>query len=49
MLEQDKWWEAVQKRDQSRDGTFFCGVLATGVYCQPPCPSRRALLKNVRF
>ena len=49
MLEQDKCWEAVHKRDKSRDGTFFYGVLTTGVYCRPSCPSRRALLGNVRF
>ena len=49
MLEQDKCWEAVQKRDKSRDGTFFYGVLTTGVYCRPSCPSRQALLRNVRF
>ena len=29
MLDQDKCWEAVQKRDRSRDDTFFYGVLTT--------------------
>jgi AraC family transcriptional regulator of adaptative response/methylated-DNA-[protein]-cysteine methyltransferase len=49
MLYQDQCWEAVQVRDASRDGAFFCGVLTTGVYCRPSCPSRRPLRKNVRF
>jgi len=49
MLNSDRCWEAVQKRDASRDGQFFFGVLTTGVYCRPSCPSRPPLRKNVRF
>ena len=49
MLNVDQCWEAVQKRDASHDGQFFIGVLTTGVYCRPSCPSRPALRKNVRF
>jgi AraC family transcriptional regulator, regulatory protein of adaptative response / methylated-DNA-[protein]-cysteine methyltransferase len=49
MLDQGNSWEAVQKRDKSRDGSFFYGVVTTGVYCRPSCPSRRPLRKNVRF
>jgi len=49
MLNQDKCWDAVQKRDASQDGKFFFGVLTTGVYCRPSCPSRPPLRKNVRF
>ncbi|HEY6329996.1 MAG TPA: bifunctional DNA-binding transcriptional regulator/O6-methylguanine-DNA methyltransferase Ada [Blastocatellia bacterium] len=49
MLDQEKCWEAVQNRDASEDGKFFLGVVTTGVYCRPSCPSRHALRRNVRF
>lgn len=49
MLNQDQCWEAVRSRDAGEDGRFFVGVVTTGVYCRPSCPSRPALRKNVRF
>ena len=49
MLSNDQCWEAVRRRDSTLDGQFFVGVLTTGVYCRPSCPSRPALRKNVRF
>src|SRR5947209_1617361 len=49
MLNQEQCWEAVERRDRSFDGNFFFGVVTTGVYCRPSCPSRRALRRNVRF
>ena len=36
-------------RDRSFDGRFFFGVVTTGVYCRPSCPSRHPLRTNVRF
>src|SRR5437763_4752211 len=45
----DVRWQAVLQRDRSSDGKFVFGVLTTGVYCRPSCPSRRPLRKNVRF
>ena len=36
-------------RDHSFDGRFFFGVVTTGVYCRPSCPSRHPLRRNVRF
>lgn len=42
-------WQAVERRIQSADGTFFYGVLTTGVYCKPSCASRLPLRKNVVF
>ena len=45
----DPRWAAVRERDSSADGTFFCAVVTTGVYCRPSCPSRLPLRKNVRF
>jgi AraC family transcriptional regulator of adaptative response / DNA-3-methyladenine glycosylase II len=36
-------------RDRSFDGKFFIGVLTTGIYCRPICPSPHARRANVRF
>jgi AraC family transcriptional regulator, regulatory protein of adaptative response / methylated-DNA-[protein]-cysteine methyltransferase len=49
MMNQDQYWEAIGRRDRSQDGAFFYGVMTTGVYCRPSCPSRRPLRQNVRF
>ena len=48
-LDDEQRWAAVSGRDADFDGRFVFGVLTTGVYCRPSCPSRRALRKNVRF
>jgi AraC family transcriptional regulator, regulatory protein of adaptative response / methylated-DNA-[protein]-cysteine methyltransferase len=45
----ERRWRAVMERDSSQDGSFYYGVVTTGVYCRPSCPSRRPLLKNVQF
>jgi AraC family transcriptional regulator of adaptative response/methylated-DNA-[protein]-cysteine methyltransferase len=45
----DALWEAVLQRDSHYDGIMFYGVLSTGVYCRPTCPSRRPRRENVRF
>lgn len=47
-------WEAagrlaVQSRDASLDGHLWYGVLSTGVYCRPSCPSPPAKPENLRF
>ena len=42
-------WAAVLDHDAAADGTFLYGVMTTGVYCRPSCPSRRPLRANVRF
>lgn len=49
MLDLEECWRAVTARDSSRDGAFFYGVLTTGVFCRPSCPSRRPRRENVRF
>jgi AraC family transcriptional regulator of adaptative response/methylated-DNA-[protein]-cysteine methyltransferase len=49
MLDFEKCWDAVQKRDAAQDGKFYFGVVTTGVYCRPSCPARRPLRRNVRF
>jgi AraC family transcriptional regulator, regulatory protein of adaptative response / methylated-DNA-[protein]-cysteine methyltransferase len=49
MIDAKQCWEAVRRRDRTFDGIFYVGVLSTGVYCKPSCPSRRPLRQNVRF
>ncbi len=49
ILDTERCWEAIQKRDRSQDGQWFVGVVTTGIYCRPSCTSRHALRKNVRF
>ena len=49
MLSETQCWKAVMARDRSFDGRFFFGVVTTGVYCRPSCPSRHPLRTNVRF
>jgi AraC family transcriptional regulator of adaptative response/methylated-DNA-[protein]-cysteine methyltransferase len=49
MLDENKCWEAIGRRDRGQDGSFYFGVLTTGVFCRPSCPARRPLRRNVRF
>jgi AraC family transcriptional regulator, regulatory protein of adaptative response / methylated-DNA-[protein]-cysteine methyltransferase len=49
MISEEQCWKAREDRDPAFDGRFFIGVLSTGIYCRPSCPSRRALRKNIRF
>ncbi len=48
-MNNDLFWEAVQRHDRTRDGDFYYGVITTGVYCRPSCAGRRPLRQNVRF
>jgi AraC family transcriptional regulator of adaptative response / DNA-3-methyladenine glycosylase II len=49
VLDDDACYRAVAARDSRFDGRFFTGVLTTGIYCRPSCPSRTPLRRNVRF
>jgi AraC family transcriptional regulator, regulatory protein of adaptative response / DNA-3-methyladenine glycosylase II len=46
-------WQACNRarlsRDARFDGKFFIGVVTTGIYCRPICPSRTAKDANVRY
>ncbi len=42
-------WDAVLKKDFSRDGQFYFAVKTTGIYCRPSCPSRTPKRANVSF
>ena len=48
-IKDNEYWQAVQDRNADYDGRFFYGVMTTGVYCRPSCPSRGAKRVNVRF
>jgi AraC family transcriptional regulator of adaptative response/methylated-DNA-[protein]-cysteine methyltransferase len=48
-LTDDERWQAVADRDRALDGTFLYGVVTTGVFCRPSCPSRIPNRGNVRF
>jgi AraC family transcriptional regulator of adaptative response/methylated-DNA-[protein]-cysteine methyltransferase len=48
-LTDDERWQAVAERDRALDGAFLYGVVTTGVFCRPSCPSRRPNRGNVRF
>ncbi|NJN52556.1 MAG: methylphosphotriester-DNA--protein-cysteine methyltransferase family protein [Gammaproteobacteria bacterium] len=45
----DELWNAVAGRDAQFDGLLFYGVVTTGVYCRPSCPSRRPNRDNTRY
>ena len=49
MLDEKRRWDAVLHRDGEHDGQFYFGVVTTGVYCRPSCPSRHPHRRNVRF
>src|SRR5579871_724247 len=49
MAGQQKWWDAVLRRDENFDGRFVYAVRSTGIYCRPTCPSRRPSRSQVIF
>ncbi len=49
MPSEQKMRAAIAARDQAFDGRFFFGVITTGVFCRPSCPSRSARPENLRF
>lgn len=45
----DAAYRAVAGRDPRFDGRLFVGVLTTGIYCRPSCPSRTPRPENCQF
>ena len=45
----DVAYRAVSGRDPRFDGRLFVGVLSTGIYCRPSCPSRTPKPANCQF
>ena len=48
-LTDDEKRDAIINRDKVADAKFLYGVLTTGIYCLPSCPSRAAKLENMVF
>jgi AraC family transcriptional regulator of adaptative response/methylated-DNA-[protein]-cysteine methyltransferase len=46
-IDPDAAWQQLESRDPNAE--LFYGVVTTGVFCQPSCPSRQPLRANVRF
>jgi len=42
-------WQAVIQRNPESDNEFVYGVVTTGIYCRPVCPSRMPNRENVQF
>ena len=40
---------AMQECDASFDGSFYVGVLTTGIYCLPSCKAKLPKIDNVKF
>ena len=49
ILDNETCEAAWRGRDPTYDGSFFIGVLSTGVYCRCVCPVRLPLRRNVEF
>ena len=45
----DHFWRIVCGEVEAEQESFRYGVVTTGVYCRPACPSRRPRRENVRF
>lgn len=48
-MNEDLFWDAVQKRDTTYADAFVYAVRTTGIYCRPTCPSRRPYRQHVTF
>ncbi len=40
---------AIESRNKVSDGSFFYGVITTGIFCKPSCSARPARPENLRF
>ena len=49
MIDPDRCYEAMKRRDPAADGVFFVAVRSTGIYCRPICPARLPHRRNVTF
>ena len=48
-MTEEEMWRAVRENDSAYDGRFFYGVVSTGIYCRPSCPSKVPKREHVRF
>lgn len=47
--DENRYWDAVARRDTAFEGKFVYAVTSTGIYCRPGCPSRLPKRENVAF
>ena len=48
-LDPQHCYRALTSRDARFDGSFFVGVVTTGVYCRPICPATAPRETNARY
>jgi AraC family transcriptional regulator of adaptative response / DNA-3-methyladenine glycosylase II len=48
-MSDDEMYARVLASDATCDGSFYFGVVTTGVFCRPSCRVRKPLRENVRF
>lgn len=48
-VNEERYYRALESRDERFDGHFFAAVLTTGIYCRPICPAPKPKRSNVRF
>ncbi|MFE5324512.1 bifunctional transcriptional activator/DNA repair enzyme AdaA [Paenibacillus sp. NPDC056579] len=45
----DEIWNAIIHNDSSYDGSFFYGVMTTGIFCRPSCKSKNPNKEHVKI
>ncbi len=40
LTDADKWYKAIEARDERFDGKIYVGVSTTGIYCRPVCKAK---------
>jgi AraC family transcriptional regulator of adaptative response/methylated-DNA-[protein]-cysteine methyltransferase len=48
-FDENRAWDAFERRDRTMDGRVIGAVRTTGIYCKPSCPARRPKRENVEF
>lgn len=46
---QKKYYQALLAKDKNYDGTFYVGVITTGIFCRPTCPARKPKYEHCEF
>ena len=48
-IDDDRAWDAFERRDRAYDGRVIGAVTTTGIYCKPSCPARHPKREHVQF
>lgn len=49
MPSEEEMKKAIKNRDKCFDGEFYYGVITTGIFCDPSCPTKAANPENLRL